>query len=129
MSTHVKVIAALNFLWGGIYAALAVFMPAMLGLIATIVGNSGDPDAATAVPILGLTGVGLSIFFAILAVPHLLAGWGLWTLRPWARILGIVLGALSLVSFPFGTLCGIYALVILFRKDTEALFQPVKPAN
>jgi hypothetical protein len=126
VDTHVKVIAALNFLWGGLYAALAFFMPAVLGVIATIVGHSDDPDAAMAVPILGLTGIGMSIFFGILALPHLLTGWGLWTFRPWARIAGIVLGALSLISFPFGTLAGIYALVILFRKETEALF--VKPA-
>jgi hypothetical protein len=29
---------------------------------------------------------------------------------------------LCLIHIPFGTLIGIYALVILFRKDTEALF-------
>ena len=32
------------------------------------------------------------------------------------------LAALALTSFPLGTAFGVYALVILFRKDTEALF-------
>jgi hypothetical protein len=43
-------------------------------------------------------------------------------LKSWSRICGIVLGALLLVQIPVGTAIGIYALVILFRKDTEALF-------
>ena len=127
MSTHVKVIAALNLVEGGVLAALAFFAPAILGMVAAIVGTSGDPDAAVVAPVLGMTGIGLSIFFAICALPYLLTGWGLWNFRPWARIAGIVLGALSLVSFPFGTLIGIYSLVILFKKETEALF--AKPAQ
>jgi hypothetical protein len=29
---------------------------------------------------------------------------------------------LALIRFPFGTAFGIYALWVLFKKDTEALF-------
>ena len=122
MATHVKVIAAINFLYGCLYAVMAFFAPVVMGLIATLVGQSGDPDAGTASAILGLSGIAGSILFAVLSLPHLIVGWGLWTFRSWARIAGIVLGALSLLSFPIGTLVGIYAMVILFRKDTEALF-------
>jgi len=129
VATHVKVIAALFIVCGAVLAAMAFFAPVILGLVAALVGQSGDPDASTATAILGLTGIAASMFFGVLALPYLLAGWGLWNFRPWARIVGIVLGAISLPQFPFGTLLGIYALVILFRKDTEALFQPVKTAD
>ena len=35
---------------------------------------------------------------------------------------GIVLSALRLIEFPFGTILGAYGLWVLFNKDTEALF-------
>lgn len=124
MATHVKVLAVLFLICGVFYAAGAFFLPLVLTFVASIVGSSGDPDAAMATGILGLTGVTLSVMFVVLAIPHLLVGWGMLKFKPWARIGGIVLGALGLLSFPIGTLIGIYALVILFRKETEALFVP-----
>jgi hypothetical protein len=45
----------------------------------------------------------------------------LWKRRRWARIMGIILAALALPKIPFGTIFGIYALIILFQKDTEVL--------
>lgn len=124
MATHVKVIAVLFLVCGSMLLAGALFLPLVLGLVATFVGTSGDPDAAVATTILGFTGAALSVFFAVLAAPFFATGWGLLKLRPWARIAGIVVGALSLANFPLGSAIGIYALVILFRKDTEALFLP-----
>ena len=58
----------------------------------------------------------------LFAVPCIACGIGLLKRQRWARILGIVLAAVALIEFPIGTAFGIYALVILFSKDTEALF-------
>jgi len=82
----------------------------------------GDQDAALASNVLGLTGAGLSIFFGVLALPFVATGWGMLKLKSWSRIAGIVLGAVLLIQIPVGTAIGIYALVILFRKDAEVLF-------
>ncbi len=122
MATHVKVIAVLFLVCGAMLVALAFFMPAVLGLIASIVRSDGDPDAALASNVLGITGAALSLFFGVLAVPFVATGWGMLKLKSWSRIAGIVLGALLLTQIPVGTAIGIYALVILFRKDTEAVF-------
>lgn len=122
MATHIKVIAVLFLVCGAMLAALAFFLPAVLGLIAAIVRADGDQDAALASNVLGLTGAGLSIFFGVLALPFVATGWGMLKLKSWSRIAGIVLGALLLIQIPVGTAIGIYALVILFRKDAEVLF-------
>jgi hypothetical protein len=45
---------------------------------------------------------------ALLGLPGLLAGYGLLTRKPWARILAIVVGILSLLNFPIGTAIGLY---------------------
>jgi hypothetical protein len=58
----------------------------------------------------------------VLALPGLIAGWGLLAYKPWARILGLVLSVLNLLNIPVGTALGIYGLWVLFNKDTERLF-------
>ena len=59
----------------------------------------------------------------ILSLPGLIAGIGLLKFRPWARILGIVISALDLMSVPIGTAIGIYGLWVLLSNETEALFR------
>lgn len=122
MATHVKVIAALFGVFGVISVAFALFWTVVMGALAAVAGTSGEPDAEVGAAVLGLTGAALTVTMLVLAIPLFIAAWGLWTLRPWARILGIVMAVLMLLNVPLGTIFGIYALVVLFRKDTEALF-------
>jgi hypothetical protein len=62
-----------------------------------------------------------------LSLPGLIIGIGLMQFRPWARIAGIVLSALDLVSVPpFGTALGIYGLWVLLNNETERMFE-VRP--
>jgi hypothetical protein len=124
MLTHVKVLAVLYIVLSSIGLLVAILMFFAAGTAASIVGMSASPeDAAIAIPILGIAGTALAFFLLLLSLPGLITGWGLLKLRPWARILGIVLAVLSLVNFPIGTAVGIYGLWVLLTKDTERLFQ------
>jgi hypothetical protein len=58
------------------------------------------------------------IFLTLFGVLHLLLAWGLFERRPWARILGIVLGLLALIRIPFGTALGIYTLWVLLPESS-----------
>jgi hypothetical protein len=123
MQTHVKVVGVAFLVFGalGILAAMVIML--VFGGAAGIVGASADPEeAAFALPIIGLTGTVLSMFLFALSVPGLIAGFGLLSLKPWARILGIVLCAIQLINIPLGTLLGIYGLWVLLNSDTERLF-------
>lgn len=55
----------------------------------------------------------LGIFLGFFGVLHLALAWGLFERQSWARILGLVLGILALLRFPFGTALGIYTLWVL----------------
>jgi hypothetical protein len=93
------------------------------GAVTGIVGSTADPaDAQIAIPFIRLGGVAAAFFFLALGVPGLIVGIGLLKLRPWARILGIVISALDLTHVPFGTALGIYGLWVLFNRETERLF-------
>ena len=66
---------------------------------------------------------GIGIFLLGGAAIGLLAGWGLWERQPWARMLAIVLGVISLVEVPFGTALGIYTLWVLMPAQSEAEYR------
>jgi len=57
------------------------------------------------------------------AAVNALVGWGLWQLKPWARIAAIVLAVLHLPGFPIGTLIGALILwYLLADPDAKAAF-------
>lgn len=123
MATHVKVIGVCFIFFGALWILGALFSGAILGVLAGFVSQTSDGDGAVGAVVLGITGVTLTTLLLAIGVPQMVCGFGLLAFKRWARILGIVLAAIVLVaSVPIGTVFGIYALIILFRKDTEALF-------
>lgn len=107
---------------GALLVCVALFTTLLFGVLGGVVGASGDDDAGVAAAMMGLVGVVGTTVVLALSVPYLVVGWGLWKRKNWARIFGIVLAAIALTSFPIGTLFGVYALIILFQKETEKLF-------
>jgi len=66
----------------------------------------------------------VGLLLSALALPGLVAGYGLLTHKPWARVLAIVIGILSLLNFPIGTAIGLYALWVLFPGQARTYFAP-----
>ncbi len=123
MQTHVKVLAVIYLAFGGLMLCGALFLGLGSGVAAGIVGASADPeDAAIAIPILGIAGTALAVFLGLFSLPSLITGYGLLHYKPWARIVGIILSAISLINIPIGTVIGAYGLWVLLNKDTEQLF-------
>ena len=123
MQTHVKVLAVIYLAVGGLMLCAALFLGLGSGVAAGIVGASADPDdAAIAIPVLGIAGTALAVFLGLFALPSLITGYGLLQYKPWARIVGIILSAISLINIPIGTIVGAYGLWVLLNKETEQLF-------
>jgi hypothetical protein len=78
--------------------------------------------------LLPLAGV-FATFLLASAVAGLLAGWGLLNYRPWARVLALILGAISLLHFPFGTALGIYTLWVLLPAESENEYRRLAGAS
>lgn len=123
MQTHVKVLGVVYLAVGACMLLGAVFLALTMGSVAGIVGATAEPqDAAVAIPILGLAGTALAAMLGIFALPSLITGYGLLYYKPWSRIVGIVLSAVSLINIPLGTVVGAYGLWVLLNKETERLF-------
>jgi hypothetical protein len=122
MTTHVKVLGVLFIVFGAVYVLLAFGSSMLLGFLSAMVGAEGGDDAAVGAGVLGMAGAAAFVVLLCLGLPGIISGIGLLKMKPWARIVAIVLSAIELISFPFGTILGIYGLWVLFNKETEALF-------
>jgi hypothetical protein len=123
MQTHVKVLGVVYLAVGACLLFAAMFLFLTMGGVAGIVGATAEPqDAAIAIPILGFVGIALATFLVAFSIPSILTGYGLLKYKPWARVLGIVLCAISLIKIPIGTIIGAYGLWVLLNTETERLF-------
>jgi hypothetical protein len=118
----VKVLGVLYIALSAIGLLCALLLALVFGTASGIVAANADADAAVALPIIGIAGTALTMFLLAVSLPGLITGIGLLKLKPWARILGIVLSAINLINIPFGTALGIYGLWVLLNKDSERLF-------
>ena len=57
------------------------------------------------------------------AIAGCICAGGLFKKRPWARVLGLILGTLALLDPPFGTALGIYTLWVLLPAESEREYQ------
>jgi hypothetical protein len=122
MANHVKILGAIFIALSTISLFAALFLAMAVGTAGAIVGAAADSnDAAVALPIIGIAGSALVAFLVVVSLPGLIAGIGLLKMRPWARIVGIIVAILSLLNIPLGTIVGVYGLWVLFNKETEAI--------
>ncbi len=105
LDLHVRIIAGLNLAFGGLALLAALFFLAMATVGLAI--PWGFPlSAALMVMVLAV--------FLMGALP-LFAGIGLLQRTELGRILGLIVGAVSLLNFPIGTAFGVYSLVVLLK--------------
>lgn len=103
---------------GWLHIGLNIFT-LFIGVIVffTLIGAgllSADGEAMGVLAIVGTFVLGLLV---VISIPGMLAGWGLLKRKEWARILALVIGFLSLMNVPFGTILGIYTIWALLAHN------------
>jgi len=122
MRDHVKIIGILWIVFGvfSLFLALLAFL--------FFFGVAEIPNVDDVGPgVLRIIGLVASSFLAVIGLPQIIGGFGLIQHREWARILMLVVSFISLPHVPFGTALGVYTMVILFNRETVALFQGMAP--
>lgn len=122
MEQHIKILSVLFIILGilGIVAAVA-FMLLGATTVASILSQDNSNEARVGAAWAGGCISVVAAIFGIMAIPSIIAGWGLSKHKSWARILVIILAILSLPNFPVGTAIGVYALVIMFNDETKRI--------
>lgn len=122
MASHIRIVATLHIAFACLTVLVGIGLLALLGGLAALVSmKGGAQDAMIGATVLGGVGVFLFVLMLVLSVPGLIAGIGLLRGASWARVLTIVVSALELLSFPFGTALGIYGLWVMVQPETERL--------
>jgi hypothetical protein len=65
------------------------------------------------------------VFLLLRSGLALVAGWGLLERTQWGRIVAIVTAFLSMLKFPFGTIMGIWTLVVLLGYRNARLYEQI----
>lgn len=117
MRDHIRILA-----WCFVvYSSIIILVGMGIGGIVLFGGAiSGDREALF---ITGAVGAAIACFLILVSLPGMLAGIGLLKVRPWARIVAIIVGVLHILSFPLGTAMGVYTLWVLLNAETETLFR------
>jgi hypothetical protein len=116
MKTHIQIVAVLNILSGLLCLIIAAFVFIFLATVGGFVASQGGGDAHEAGGIIWVVTVFISGFLALLGLPNMIAGWGLYVGKPWAKPLTLALAVLSLFFIPIGTLLGIYTFWALLHE-------------
>jgi hypothetical protein len=122
MESHVKVLGWLNVMFGGLGVLLSFAVLGGIVAVSSLFGIGGE-EALLPIHIIAIVGGIITLFTLLLSLPALLLGYGLLNLRPWARILGLVMSGLSLFHIPIGTALALYSFWVLLKPETEALFR------
>jgi len=123
MEKHVTIVAIINLAFGCIKLLLGFiffFIIAGAGLI------SGE---VTAIAVTSTVAAVIAGILMVLAVPEIIAAFGLLKYRPWARILTLIIAVFDLLQVPIGTLIGIYELWVMLDDRTVDLFYPNKKSG
>ncbi|MDA1092819.1 MAG: hypothetical protein O3A25_06060 [Acidobacteria bacterium] len=102
METHIKVLAVLFIVYGALGLVLSLLLALAFGG-ATGLAGVDQPVALLAIPIVGVIGRIIVGFTLLMAIPRIVAGFGL-------------------INVPFGTVLGIYGLWVLLQKGAEPAF-------
>ena len=118
MKQHVSFVGALHVGFGilGALGALAIYITFRFafGFV------EHDP---LVMDILSFVGNTLSIIILFFACLGIIGGIGLFSYRPWARILVMIVSAINCLNVPVGTAKGVYSIWVLMQPETIELFE------
>jgi len=121
MKQHVSFVGALHVGFGilGVVGAVAIYF----GFIFIFNFIEDDPMVQRILSIVGSTIAMIVFFFSSLGI---IGGIGLFTYRPWARILVMIVSAMNCLNVPVGTAKGVYSFWVLMQPETIELFDASK---
>jgi hypothetical protein len=118
MKQHVSLVGALHIGFGilGLLGALAVYFAFRFawGFV------EAEPIAESVLSFIGST---LSIIIVFISALGIIGGFGLFSYRPWARILVLIISAINCLNIPIGTAKGVYSIWVLMQPEAMDLFE------
>ncbi|WP_321475999.1 hypothetical protein [uncultured Paludibaculum sp.] len=129
LATHVRILAWFNIVLGAIGVFAALFTFAGASFLHLLLADVIREASTIPVDVIQLGATILIGLILVMSLPCLVLGFGLYYVRPWARILGLILAAINLLYFPLGTAISLYGFWVLLKPETEAMFRQTAVAR
>jgi hypothetical protein len=132
-SDHLQLLAIFHYVVAGL-AALFSFFPLIyttIGAIFVFVARHGTPKPGEELPpeFLGWIFVGIGSFLFLLgivmAICILIVGWCLSRRKRYS--FALVMACVECLFVPFGTVLGVFTIIVLSRESVKALFSGTQP--
>lgn len=108
-------------IWFYLCGAFFIFGTAAIAFLVFAFGIGAiAEDAGMLIPA-ALFGI-IALAFMSISILNLVVGYGLWIMKPWARIGAIALSIVGLIFVPVGTISGGLTIWYLLKPETAALF-------
>jgi hypothetical protein len=118
MKQHVSLVGALHVGFGilGLLGALALYLTFdyIYGFI------DEEPMVKELFTFIGSTMAFIILFISVLGI---IGGIGLFSYKPWSRILVMIVSAINCLNIPVGTAKGVYSIWVLMQPETIELFE------
>jgi hypothetical protein len=111
MEKHINVVAALHI---G-FSIFGIIIGTLIYVVLYFTGDLVKDQEARLV--LTIVANVLIVLFAIISLPGIIAGIGLFKRKEWARILTLIISVIDMFNFPFGTAVGIYSVWALVQPE------------
>jgi len=109
--THLSVVGWLQIVCGFLGLSLTVMAARILWV-----------GGVTALRTVTVAGAVIGALVTLLSIPQLVAGIGLLSRTSWSRVMALVLSAIELFIFPFGTLLAMYTAFVLSQQAAVNAF-------
>lgn len=117
-SDGITLVAGFHFVVAALFLLGTVVMmipTAILGVVSVV----DSPDAVFPMFIVGF----IAVITLLLSLLYLAIGYGLWTLKQWARVSAMALAMVSLFGVPIGTITGGLTLWYLMQPAVATRFE------
>jgi hypothetical protein len=117
MRKHLKTVAIIQIVRSSLWLILAILV--VVGL--TIALGVVNDDVAHKV--LSIVLATFPVVLGVLGTLGLVGGIGLLTLKPWGRIITLIISGMGCLVIPIGTLIGVYSIWVLMQDESVRLIE------
>ncbi len=118
-SSHKKILGILFIAFSALGLLGLVFYDFFMDFVLNLAAMDNDPMPPEALWIFDFIDSILWAIAILFLIPKIVIGFGLVNGRRWAMMPALVYGIIGIISFPVGTLIGIYSILIYTAKPCE----------
>ncbi|MEM6643117.1 MAG: hypothetical protein AAF616_09075 [Bacteroidota bacterium] len=124
LQANKRTLGIVHIVYGALTALVFVFIGAFISILEPFIMEAiEDEGSAEGLMVFDLVASIIRIVFAFIfilsALPSIIGGIGLVQQKSWGMVVSLIAGCLAILSFPFGTILGIYSIYVFVQHNKQ----------